>query len=92
MWTKQGNIFNEHHAQVPVADTYSDTYKIYYSARGENGKSIPMTVNFFKSDLSKGVSRYLITSKSTFASSKAAIPCLLLVHLGLWYIFIMVHY
>jgi hypothetical protein len=53
MWTKQGNIFNEHHAQVPVADTYSDTYKIYYSARGENGKSIPMAVNFFKEDLSQ---------------------------------------
>jgi hypothetical protein len=53
MWTKQGNIFNEHHAQLPVVDIYSDTYKIYYSTRNESGCSIPMCVYVFKNDLKK---------------------------------------
>lgn len=52
MWTKQGNIFNEHHAQLPVVDTtYNDTYKIYYSTRDDKGRSIPMFINVFKHNL-----------------------------------------
>jgi hypothetical protein len=51
MWVKQGNIFNEHHAQLPVVDVYSDTYKIYYSTRDENGCSIPMSISVFKYNL-----------------------------------------
>ena len=27
MWTKYGNIFKEHHAQLPVVDIYNDFYK-----------------------------------------------------------------
>lgn len=53
MWIKQGNIFNEHHAQLPVVDVYSDTYKIYYSTRNSNGCSIPMTISVFKNNLKK---------------------------------------
>ena len=51
MWTKQGNIFNKHHSQLPVVDIYPDTYKIYYSTRNENGCSIPMSISVFKHDL-----------------------------------------
>jgi hypothetical protein len=51
MWNKLGNIFNEHHSQLPVVDVYDDTYKIYYSTRDENGCSIPMCINVFKHDL-----------------------------------------
>lgn len=51
MWTKQGNIFNEHHAQLPVVDVYSDTYKIYYSTRNKNGCSIPMSISILKTNL-----------------------------------------
>lgn len=53
MWIKQGNIFNEHHAQLPVVDIYSDTYEIYYSTRDVNGCSIPMCINVSKHDLKK---------------------------------------
>ena len=53
MWNKQGNIFSEHHAQVPVVDITPDTYKIYYSTRDKNGKSIPMTISSFKDDPSQ---------------------------------------
>jgi hypothetical protein len=52
-WTKHGNIFNEHHAQLPVVDIYSDTYKIYYSTRNEHGCSIPMSISVFKNDLTQ---------------------------------------
>lgn len=52
MWIKQGNIFNEHHSQLPVVDTtYKDTYKIYYSTRDDRGRSIPMFINVFKNNL-----------------------------------------
>lgn len=51
MWTKQGNIFNEHHAQLPVVDIYDETYKVYYSTRDENGCSIPMSISVFKHNL-----------------------------------------
>lgn len=50
MWVKQGNIFNEHHAQVPVIDVYPDTYKIYYSTRNNDGKSTPMSISVVKND------------------------------------------
>jgi hypothetical protein len=50
-WIKQGNIFNEHHAQLPVVDIYPATYKIYYSTRNENGCSVPMSISIFKHDL-----------------------------------------
>ena len=53
MWEKQGNIFNKHHSQVPVVDVYSDTFKIYYSTRNEQGKSIPMTISVFKDNLTQ---------------------------------------
>jgi hypothetical protein len=53
MWDKQGNIFNEHHSQLPVVDVYHDTYKIYYSTRDVNGCSIPMCINVSKHDLKK---------------------------------------
>lgn len=51
MWTKQGNIFNKHHAQLPIVDIYNETYKVYYSTRDENGCSIPMSISVFKHNL-----------------------------------------
>jgi hypothetical protein len=57
MWIKKGKIFNEHHAQLPVVDTtYEDTYKIYYSTRDDKGRSIPMSIHVFKSDLKEYLS------------------------------------
>ena len=53
MWIKQGNIFNKHHAQVPVVDVYNDIYKIYYSTRDEKGRSVPMTTSIFKDNLTQ---------------------------------------
>jgi hypothetical protein len=54
MWDKKGNIFNEHHAQLPVVDSSNkDFYVIYYSTRDEEGRSIPMFVNFSKSNFEK---------------------------------------
>jgi hypothetical protein len=55
-WVKHGNIFNEHHAQLPVVDIYSDTYKIYYSTRNKNGCSIPMAISVFKNNLKQYLS------------------------------------
>jgi len=46
-WIKKGNIFNKHHAQVPVVDTYDKFYRIYYSTRVE-GKSNPMFIDVDK--------------------------------------------
>jgi len=49
MWNKRGNIFNEHHAQLPVVDNnYPELYKIYYSTRDEQGRSIPMYLSTWK--------------------------------------------
>lgn len=53
MWEKHGNIFNKHHSQVPVVDVCDNTYKIYYSTRNSEGKSIPMSINVFKRDFTK---------------------------------------
>jgi hypothetical protein len=49
MWIKKGNIFNKHHAQVPVVDEYETFYRIYYSTR-INGKSNPMFIDVDKND------------------------------------------
>ena len=47
MWIKQKNIFNQHHAQVPVVDSCDGYYRIYYSTRF-NGKSSPMFIDVDK--------------------------------------------
>jgi hypothetical protein len=46
MWVKKGNIFNEHHAQVPVVDIINKNYRVYYSTKNNEGKSIPMVLEF----------------------------------------------
>ena len=56
MWIKQGNIFNKHHAQLPVVDVYFDTYKIYYSTRNINGCSTPMSISVSKDNLKQYLS------------------------------------
>ena len=53
MWQKQKNIFSEHHAQVPVVDVLSNSFKVYYSTRDESGRSFPMSIEFSKEDLRK---------------------------------------
>jgi hypothetical protein len=40
-WIKKGIIFDKEWAQLPVVDVYPDFYKIYYSTRDEQGRSIP---------------------------------------------------
>jgi hypothetical protein len=50
-WIKKGNIFGEHRAQLPVVDIYPDRYRIYYSTRNDEGKSIPMFIEVDKNDL-----------------------------------------
>lgn len=40
-WIKKGVIFDKEWAQLPVVDFYPDFYKIYYSTRDEQGRSIP---------------------------------------------------
>lgn len=47
MWLKQKNIFNQHHAQVPVVDILTNSYRVYYSTRLE-GKSLPMFIDVDK--------------------------------------------
>ena len=49
MWTKKGNIFSDHHAQLPVSDVLEDRIRIYYSTRRE-GKSVPMFIEVDKLD------------------------------------------
>lgn len=44
-WERMGKIFHEHRAQVPVVDTYETVYRIYYSTRNTDGKSIPMFID-----------------------------------------------
>jgi hypothetical protein len=60
-WIKQGNIFNKHHAQVPVVDTYDAFYRIYYSTRIE-GKSHPMFI-----DVEKNTFKIINESKEPIA-------------------------
>jgi hypothetical protein len=48
MWNKQKNIFDEHHAQLPVVDSgYQDVYRIYYSTRIDK-KSCPLYIDVCK--------------------------------------------
>jgi hypothetical protein len=56
MWVKKGNIFNDHHSQVPVIDEYEDFYRIYYSTR-INGKSNPMFIDVNKETPNKILKR-----------------------------------
>lgn len=51
-WIKKGNIFNDHHSQLPVVDILEDSYRIYYSTRDNDGRSIPMSLDFNR-DLSQ---------------------------------------
>jgi hypothetical protein len=45
MWERKGNIFDKHHAQVPVVDIHNDSYwRIYYSKRIDN-KSHPFYID-----------------------------------------------
>tara|TARA_Y100001963_G_scaffold156807_1_gene251317 strand:+ start:2078 stop:2998 length:921 start_codon:yes stop_codon:yes gene_type:complete len=45
-WIKKGNIFNKHHAQVPVVDIDNDGYwRIYYSTRDDRGRSRAMYID-----------------------------------------------
>lgn len=49
MWKKLGNIYDKHHAQVPVALTLDDKWRIFYSDR-INGKSVPKYIDVSKED------------------------------------------
>lgn len=54
-WIKKGIIFDEHWAQLPIVDPYNNApepqaYKIYYSTRDEQGRSIPMTISCYKNN------------------------------------------
>ena len=40
-WERQGRIFQDHHAQLPVCASFRDRFRIYYSTR-EEGKSVPL--------------------------------------------------
>lgn len=45
-WIKQGNIFGDCHAQVPVVDTHHHGFwRIYYSKRENRGPSLPFFVD-----------------------------------------------
>jgi len=56
MWIRKGNIFNEHHAQLPVVDEYFNFYRIYYSTRIE-GKSVPMYIEIDKENPNKIINK-----------------------------------
>jgi hypothetical protein len=43
-WIRHGNIFNRHHAQVPVVDVNENYWRIYYSKRVD-GKSQPFYID-----------------------------------------------
>jgi FkbM family methyltransferase len=47
-WDKKGRIFDKSRAQLPVVDIYPDRYRIYYSTRNNDGKSIPMYIEVDK--------------------------------------------
>ncbi len=53
MWNKKGNIFKEHHSQLPVVDVHSGLFKIYYSTRDDLGRSVPMSIKLSGKDLSQ---------------------------------------
>ena len=52
MWVKKGNIFNRHHAQLPVSDAMEDCIRIYYSSRID-GKSVPLYFDLDKNNPTK---------------------------------------
>lgn len=43
-WVREGNIFDDHHAQVPVVDVCDGYWRIYYSQRID-GKSVPYYID-----------------------------------------------
>lgn len=51
-WIKLGNIFEGHHAQVPVVDVQEDRWRIFYSTRVE-GKSRPYYIEVDRNDPAK---------------------------------------
>ncbi|MEY3989557.1 MAG: hypothetical protein RI985_638 [Chloroflexota bacterium] len=51
-WSRQGNIFGDHHAQVPVVDVCDGYWRIYYSYRID-GKSVPYYIDVDPADPSK---------------------------------------
>jgi len=56
MWQKQGRIFSDHWAQLPVVDNESDNLlRIYYSKRVDN-KSLPMFIDIEKENPKKVIS------------------------------------
>ena len=52
MWERKGNIFNKHHAQVPVVFAHDSYFRIYYSERIDN-KSYPFYIDVDINDPSK---------------------------------------
>lgn len=52
-WIKKGIIWNKHHSQLPVVDVLGGIYKIYYSTRDEQGRSIPMWFQVDRTNPSK---------------------------------------
>lgn len=51
-WSRQGNIFDDHHAQVPVVDVCDGYWRIYYSYRID-GKSVPYYIDVDPANPSK---------------------------------------
>ena len=49
MWKKIKNIYDFHHAQVPVVQNFNDRWRVFYSDR-VNGKSIPKYFEISKPD------------------------------------------
>lgn len=52
-WEKIGNIYDNHHAQLPVADVLDNLIRVYYSTRDTEGRSLPMYVDL---DIERGFS------------------------------------
>lgn len=55
-WKKLGNIFDDHHAQLPVVDVLEDKIRVYYSTR-KDGKSLPMFFDVSSEDVTSVMSR-----------------------------------
>ena len=47
-WQKQGLIFSDHHAQVPVTLELEDRFKIYYSTRDKENQSLAQYIEVDK--------------------------------------------
>ena len=90
MWIKKGNIFDEHHAQLPVADVIGDIIRIYYSTRVE-GKSLPLYIEVDANDPSKILrksDKFLLElgSPGSFDSS-GVMPTCIVNHEGIKYMY-----